>query len=252
MCVASAALAVSLGDPRAHCDAKRGTFRVHCTAALFTYNGLVSWEDWTAFVAFVQTALLTKQRVLYWCATLEQCKDGKCHAHLMLQFRQKVDTTARAFQVGQWKPNIRQCGVGLLGEQLHRGKHAQSMVDRGFFYVFANKIGTVTDEGGAPCVVGNYFPVWVRDARFTYVVKGQWPEALWRQRKLGHDTYEQYLVLCRDGYVTRKRALDANREAELQTATEAEILANTKRIKQTLYKPFKDFPALMQWRDLSD
>ena len=37
-----------------------------------------------------------------------------------------------------------------------------------------------------------------------------------RQRKLGHDKYEEYLVLCRDNYIGRKRALDAIREAELQ------------------------------------
>ncbi len=73
---------------------------------------------------------------------------------------------------------------------------------------------------------------------------------MWRQRKLGHDTYEEYLVLCRDGYVTRKRALVAIKEAELQAATEAEILANAKRSKQTLYKPMKEFPVLIQWRDL--
>ena len=250
MCAASTALATLLGDPCAHCDAERGNFRVQSTAALFTYNGLGAWEDWAAFVAFVQTELLRTWRVQYWCATLEECKGGKWHAHLMLQFRKKVGTTAQAFKVHQWKPNIRQSGVGLLGEPLHGGKHAQSMVDRGFFYVFANKIGTVTDENGAPCVVGSYFPVWVPGARYTYVVKGQWPEALWRQRKLGHDTYEEYLVLCRDGYVTRKRALVAIKEAELQAATEAEILANTKRIKQTLYKPMKEFPVLIQWRDL--
>ena len=250
MCAASTALATLLGDPCAHCDAERGNFRVQCTAALFTYNGLGAWEDWAAFVAFVQTELLRTWRVQYWCAALEECKGGKWHAHLMLQSRKKANTTAQAFKVHQWKPNMSQPGVGLLGEPLRGGKHAQSMVDRGFFYVFANKIGTVTDENGAPCVVGSYFPVWVPGARYTYVVKGQWPEALWRQRKLGHDTYEEYLVLCRDGYVTRKRALDAIKEAELQAATEAEILANAKRIKQTLYKPMKEFPVLIQWWDL--
>ena len=83
MCAASTALATLLGDPCAHCDAERGNFRVQSTAALFTYNGLGAWEDWAAFVAFVQTELLRTWRVQYWCATLEECKARKWHAHLM-------------------------------------------------------------------------------------------------------------------------------------------------------------------------
>ncbi len=247
MCAAPTTMVTSHCDSCPQCDAERRNFRVQCGAALFTYNGLGTWEDWNAFVAFVRADFLKRLLVLYWCATLEACKGGKWHAHLMLQFRKKINTTAAAFQVNHWKPNIRRCGVGLLGEPLHGGKHAQNMVDRGFFYVFADKLGTVTDDKGAPCVVGNYFPVWVTGARYSYAVKGLWPEALWRQRKLGHEKYEEYLVLCRDGFVGRKRALDAIKEAELQAATDAEILANTKRIKATLYKPMREFPELLQW-----
>ena len=168
----------------------------------------------------------------------------------MLQFRKKLDTRAAAFKVHNWKPNIRQSGVAPLGQPLLGGRHNQSMVDRGFFYVFADKIGTVVGNDGAPCAIGNYFPVWVPDASYTYVVKGVWPEALWKQRKLTHEKCEEYLVLCRDGYTGRKRNLDAIKEAELETATAAEILQNTKRIKATLYKPMKEFPVLTRWRAL--
>ena len=168
----------------------------------------------------------------------------------MLQFLKKLDTRAAAFKVHNWKPNIRQSGVAPLGQPLLGGRHNQSMVDRGFFYVFADKIGTVVGNDGAPCAIGNYFPVWVPDASYTYVVKGVWPEALWKQRKLTHEKCEEYLVLCRDGYTGRKRNLDAIKEAELETATSAESLQNTKRIKATLYKPMKEFPVLNRWRAL--
>ena len=248
--VGPTALATCNADSCPHCASERRDFRVQCTAALFTYNGLATWEDWNAFVAFVQANFLKALHVLYWCATLEACKGGKWHTHLMLQFRKKIDTTAAALKVKDWKPNVRQSGVGPLGQPLHGGKHNQNMVDRGFFYVFADKLGTVMDDSGAPCVVGNYFPVWVPSARCSYVVKGQWAEALWRQRKLGHEKYEEYLLLCRDGYIGRKRTLDAIKEAELQAATDAEVLANTKRIKATLYKPMKEFPELLRWRAL--
>ena len=92
----------------------------------------------------------------------------------MLQFRKVVDTTAAAFHILNWKPNIRPSHAGLLGEPIVRGKNNQAMVDRGFFYVFANKIGTVTDELGRPCAEGNYFPVWEEDARYTYPVQAKW------------------------------------------------------------------------------
>ena len=64
------------------------------------------------------------------------------------------------------------------------------------------------------------FPVWMSGARYTYAVKGNGPEDVWRQRKLEHHVYEEYLVLCRDGYISRKRTLDAIKEAELQAAVQ--------------------------------
>ena len=117
-------------------------------AVLLTYDGLASWADWEAFVEFVQSEFLQRLFVLYWFATLEQCKGGRWHTHLMLQFRKKLNTRAAAFKVHNWKPNIRQSGVGPLGQPLLGGRHNQSMVDRGFFYVFADKIGTVVAFSG--------------------------------------------------------------------------------------------------------
>ena len=113
--------------------------------------------------------------------------------------------------------------------------------------MFADKLGTVIEESGAPCVIGNYFPVCVDGAKFFYAVKGLWAEALWQQRKLGHDTYSKYVMLCCDGYIGRKRALDAVRKAEQQAATEQEAVTNTKRIKATLLRPFKVYPELLAW-----
>jgi len=170
----------------------------------------------------------------------------------MAQFRKKVDTDAASFKVLQWRPNVRTSGAGLLGEPLHGGRHNQATVDRGFFYVFADKIGTIRDDTGKPCVVGNYAPAWVPDAMYTYVVKGQWAEVLWRQRKLTHTTYEDYLVLCRDGYISRKRTLDAIREAEEDAATSQEIAATTQRIRSNsdVYKRVKEYQVLSDWRSL--
>ena len=40
-------------------------------------------------------------------------------------------------------------------------RNPQVSIDRGFFYVYASKIGTVQDDSGQDCVEGNYMPAWV-------------------------------------------------------------------------------------------
>ena len=40
---------------------------------------------------------LSTRRVKYRCASLEKCKTGRLHAHLMLQFFRKQDRTSRSF-----------------------------------------------------------------------------------------------------------------------------------------------------------
>ena len=45
--------------------------------------------------------------------------------------------------------------------------------------------------------------------RLTYEVSGKWPERLWKQRKLSHPKYKEYLYETRDGVLPRRRNLDA-------------------------------------------
>ena len=138
----------------------------------------------------------------------------------------------------------------------------QSSFNRGFFYVWADKLGTLREEDGEPRVWGkrfgnpiqadlrvlprpiahrtvraearagpeaemtcasqtllrtflilgasrrNYAPVWT-PMRLTYEVSGKWPEKLWKQRKLSHPKYKEYLYETRDGVLPRRRNLDA-------------------------------------------
>ena len=64
------------------------------------------------------------------------------------------------------------------------------------FYVWANKVGTCRDSRGALCVAGNYFPCWTAET-ITYEVLDQWPQTLWRQYQINHETWEEYLFKCR-------------------------------------------------------
>ena len=46
-------------------------------------------------------------------------------------------------------------------------------VNRGHFYVWANKKDTVVDGSGKLCVAANYFPAWTEE-KITYPVVGDW------------------------------------------------------------------------------
>ena len=119
----------------------------------------------------------------------------KFHAHVMLQFKSEVDRTVSAFVFERLKPNVSPtdlCGDGLCRKKL------QMSIGRGFFYVWANKIGTARLSCGGLCVAGNYAPVWT-DELFRYQVLGAWPEKLWKQRKVTTEVYKEYLYLTRDG-----------------------------------------------------
>ena len=113
------------------------------------------------------------------------------------------------------------------------------------FYVFANKLGTVRLASGDLCVEGNYKPAWSQE-KCRYAVKGQWPENLWKAYKLDDDQYEQYLHLCKDGVVARKRNLDAVREWDEEQEEDAERVATTKRVRSK-YEKFAPVAEVDSW-----
>ena len=214
-------------------------FRIHSSAVLLTYQGMRDLSHWTSFVAFVEEHC-QPWAVLRWCATLERSRSGRLHAHLMIQFKKKVDRTSRSCSFDSIAPNAGPSGTGsdYCGEGFCRKKFQQS-VNRGMFYVWADKIGTCRDAAGEPCVAGNYWPCWV-DARHTYQVLSRWPETLWKQRKLSHDKYEEYLYETRDGVIPKKRNLDEVRRKEAEEDEAAEIDATRDRLRSRpdLFEPF--------------
>jgi len=203
-------------------------FRVCAHAVLLTYQGVQNQSQWSAFVKFVQANLLS-WGVEHWCATLEQSREGKLHFHLQLQFRHRVDRESRSFAFQGLAPNA-SCN-DFLGGGVRNGRGWQKSVDRAFFYVWADKIGTARDSKGQPVVAGNYGPAWTQ-YRSTYQVLGKWPETLWKEYKLSNATYEAYLFACRDGVLSRKRNLDAVVERERDTAERAEMGQVVKRVRR--------------------
>jgi hypothetical protein len=223
---------------------QRREYRVNAAVVLLTYHGVANLEHWHIFLAFVRGSM-KKWGVKKWCATLEACETGALHTHLALQFSTAVDRTSNSFAFEGRPPNVN--AGDYLGEGFNGKRHQQS-VNRGFFYVFANKVGTQKEADGVPCFEGNHVPVWVaaKKGQSRYAVLGKWCETLWKERKLDHGVYKEYLYLTRDGVQARKRNLEEVRRWEGERAEAQEREAATQRVKAKL-RPFDEVPAAIGW-----
>ena len=221
-------------------------YRVQSAAVLFTYQGVENLEQWHRFVAFVQQSL-KKWSVWRWAATLEACETGGLHTHLVLQFRQAADRTTKGFSFEGKLPNA--SANDYCGEGVRKGQKYQESVNRGFFYVWADKEGTQREADGQPCREGNHTPVWTAATKghSRYQVLGKWCQKLWQERKLSHETYEEYLYLCRDSVLSRKRNLDSVKEWENRRAEQEERATATTRVRSRLFQPFAEVPAATKW-----
>ena len=217
-------LAVAAGCPEE-------MYRIRGCSVLLTYHGFKRLSDWQQFLQFVRHSLST-WGVLHWCATLEKSGRGKLHTHLVLQFRKPVDRSPHYFAFVARVPNA--SSNDLVGDGLCKKKFQYS-VNRSFFYVWADKEGTQRNSDGTPCVEGDHQPVWT-DAISRYQVFAKWCENLWRQRKLSHARYEEYLFLTRDGVISRKRNLEAVKEKECHDGEATERAIVTKRVKSGFAK----------------
>ena len=138
----------------ARTDDDSGGKDVRSLGVLLTYNGVTDQQQWKRFLEHVR-AKRSQWKAKYWCAILETCKDGKLHFHLYLQFASALHRKSKQFRFENLTP--RADAHDLLGEGAS-GRKVQESLDRGFFYVWADKVGTCRDENGAVCVAGNYAP----------------------------------------------------------------------------------------------
>ena len=215
---------------------------MNAQALLLTCQGfpadLATFLDvWARFLVFVRT-LVGQLKVEQWTARAETNDDGKHHLHLMLKFRSKLDRCVSAFVFEEAKPNAR--ANDLLGEGLG-GNRYQASMDRGHFYVWANKRGTVVDASGALCRAGNCEPARARlegttlqgvgSTTHKYKVSGDWPRKLWQEFKLEDAVYEEYLYLCRDKVAANKRGFELCRNWQRDRDLEQTVAERTKRIR---------------------
>ena len=117
--------------------AGRNEYRIRGSAVMLTYQGFPGSAYWPSFVTFVRESV-SSWRVKYWSTTLETNKDQSAHAHIMLQFASERDTSVKDFAFRGISPNA--STNDLCGEGLCR-KRPQQSIDRGMFYVWADKVG---------------------------------------------------------------------------------------------------------------
>ena len=156
---ASAAVVSVLGT-----SSERRKFRVASQAVLLTYQGFPAelrlfLTVWTAFLSFLQSHPRT-WKVSQWSTTAETNEDETHHLHVMFSFRERLDMVSSKFAFQGVLPNA--CANDLLGEGFG-GRAYQASVDRGHFYVWANKRGTVVDFSGNLCRAGNCEPAWAKE-----------------------------------------------------------------------------------------
>ena len=235
-------------------------FRVQSQAVLLTYQGFPAelnsfLEVWLSFLVFVQSNLRT-WKVSQWSATAETNEGGTHHLHVMLLFSQLLDRFSSTFAFRGVLPNAR--ANDLLGEGFG-GRSYQASVDRGHFYVWANKRGTVVDLSGNLCRAGNSEPAWAKEfgsdlrsrgkVTHKYKVSGEWARKLWQEYKLTDDVFEEYLYLCKDKLAANKRNFELFRTWKRERELADRVQERTARIKANpnLYQPFGRVPEAEEW-----
>ena len=234
----------------------RVTLRLRSQAVLLTYQGFPAdlaafLPTWERFVAFAEA----KQKgwgVKFWTATAETNDDGTHHIHLMQQFFKADDKRVSSLYTFEGVPP-NASAHDLLGEGFG-GRRYQASWDRGQFYCWANKKGTVARRDGSLCRAGNCEPAWTRElgsdlqgsakTTYKYAVSGDWPKKLWRDYKLDDSVYEEYLYLCKDKLASNKRGLELYQSWKRERDLQSTIVERTKRMKTnpSLYTPFGQVP----------
>ena len=123
---------------------ERKKFRIQAAAVMLTYSGIQDAAQWARFLAFV-TSRLKSWGAKHWCCTLEASARDTLHIHFYIQFHRQVDKTTQSFIFEGI--SLRADTNDYLGQGQGK-RNAQQSMDRGFFYVFADKIGTQRNQDG--------------------------------------------------------------------------------------------------------
>ena len=234
----------------------RGQVRLRGTSFLLTYNwdffhapfpdgtpGPASpealWACWRDWKAEKKQYLRVKLSTSSMERSLNSDLAGRVHIHWKVNLRAPVDTDSRErFAFHGVLPDLRHTNVftALTAQgKKSRGKSFEEASNRGHFYVWAPKEGTLFTGS-------NY------KAFDSYRVLGKWLDDLWTDGKLAHTAYEDLARRVRIGYAARKRDIEQVRQDERERRID-ERLAKVGRALEKLKAPPRSFPEVRMWED---
>ena len=231
---------------------RRREFRLRGTSFLFTYNwdflgrefpdetaapadASALWHLWRAWKKAKKKELGVVRSTHTLEESLESALPGRVHFHWKVDLAEAIDhRTTCAFAFHGVRPDARTT-FGTDAEHGARGANQRAASNRGHFYVWAPKIGTLS-------VGTNWHPF------ADYRVNGRWAEDLWGDHKLDHDTYEGLSLRIRRGHATRKRDLDLVRSEEKAARVDQRIAEVDAALNQKK-APFRVFEKVTAWED---
>ena len=92
--------------------------------------------------------------------------------------------------------------------------------------------------------MGDGQPIWT-DARSRNQIMSKWCENLWKEWRLTHQQFEEYLFLSRDGVISPKRNLDAESRVKEELQAQ-ERNATVKRVRAR-FDNFERVPEATAW-----
>jgi hypothetical protein len=205
-------------------------------------------------------ALKSAGGIQFYTVTQEESReDGKTHVHIYVEFRRAIDAPSTIFKYKDINPNVRACYLGsALGNKMGRGRSGGRLYyDRGHFYVWADKIGTLRNADGSPRVFSNIAAAWCRNpksrehatfkgAHHFYRVEPRWIDDLWSEDKLDDAVCKYYRMRAKKGLAAFSRNFELQQEMEQQEFEAAYMKGPTERVHKRRRK-FLKIPPVEQW-----
>ena len=227
-------------------------FRLRGTSFLLTYNwdffgadfpdGTAAatspeelWRIWGKFKARKKKDVQVKKSTSTLETSLKSDTPGRVHFHWKVDCEEALDEPNTAcFAFHGVMPDARR-PYAPAGSRAARGANFAEASNRGHFYCWAPKIGTL--------YTGANWKPWDN-----YRVMGKWLDDLWTDGKLDHSTYGALALKVRVGYAGRKRDLDLVVAAEKEARVDRQM-HKVDRALAKLRAPFLVFPEVEAWQD---
>ena len=195
------------------------------------------WAEWMQW----QSLKARTQGVIQSTSTMEESlaspTEHRVHFHWKVNLARPIDERGtRAWAFHGVRPNAQttwDVDTPGAGRKKPRGANVAKASNRGHFYVWAPKKGSLHTES-------NYLPF------RHYRVLGVWVDDLWSDAKLTHASYESLSAQVRVGHAARMRDLEAVRSAEAEARTDQRIREVNTALRK-LRAPFRDFPQVTAW-----